>query len=973
MRIAVVILIVFQLAIAKHHRHRAPVIDLNGADELVATIREGEIILNTVPDIVLLPESGPVCKYVLTSSEGTSPFDIEVVDKYSGSAVIRLKDGMTLDCKKSEYNMSLQAVRCDDETIRSESIPLHVNIKDTNNHVPEFDSPWYTYTIDEGKLVQEIATLKAVDADCGDPFGEVCEYKITNGFKNFPFAINNQGVLRNTQPLNFTQVKSYILTIVAIDCGMRSSKTVLVTVNVVEACTVGIKNMPDRVHFVDGAGPAALMSDIKMEICPKDTSCEVESLDATVELHAGHVTPGCSRDDLYSNETIQSCGLNTAALQLLDSQHDRVNDLDQSEGYKFNEDSTAIVVPQTTINELVSDVFSLSFSMKHDKGTKEEQNNKQSILCESDDFNMNRHHFSIYLRHCKLEVLLRRENGAKAEFRAAEWRWAIPQVCDNQWHDYSLLFNGVDDVTLIIDGEVLKVDERNPEILDDWPLHKALMDKTKLTIGACWHGRQKKMVQHFRGELQSIYLLNGAVETQEAISCAHKCPEQLSYGVLGNLADGQAASLSADHSVITVHTTTIAQMTDLLNKIKYANTMSKALPGHRSYTVRSSATCKGGKKMDLPITKGYIFVEKAVLPILSISGTALLTSDHHQVKMGSPMIPDIKITVSHTDSEGKLVDVTETSKLDYCRVYLKPSRDMDVEYFSSPASLITNLHIDFEHDKEGILLKGEESVHGYLDVLSKVHYFNTRPETYHKRIYSVQCAMQKGAVMSNEFIVTMTIEQPTLPTTEVLSTDNSNDMANLLSNSAEDTLDSLDMIERRFEPAFDQLGSSRLQNILEMDLPRPKALMSHHGYEVGQGAVAGGAVAVVVVVCVGFLLVLLVLGVLKMRDTPVPRKRKGKRTILPDDGLHWDDSGMNITVNPLDDIEKQRCGGDDDEEEYSEEDVSSDGESECSFREEEVSDEEECSEVLPHLDGPRTGLEWDDEAALTPNARSYRV
>lgn len=45
---------------------------------------------------------------------------------------------------------------------------------------------------------------------------------------------------------------------------------------------------------------------------------------------------------------------------------------------------------------------------------------------------------------------------------------------------------------------------------------------------------------------------------------------------------------------------------------------------------------------------------------------------------------------------------------------------------------------------------------------------------------------------------------------------------------------------KRFEPsAFDQLGANRLQNILEMDLPRPKALLSHRGYDIGQGAVAG--------------------------------------------------------------------------------------------------------------------------------------
>lgn len=46
--------------------------------------------------------------------------------------------------------------------------------------------------------------------------------------------------------------------------------------------------------------------------------------------------------------------------------------------------------------------------------------------------------------------------------------------------------------------------------------------------------------------------------------------------------------------------------------------------------------------------------------------------------------------------------------------------------------------------------------------------------------------------------------------------------------------------KQRFEAsAFDKLGANRLQNILEMDLPRPKALLSHRSYEMGRGAVAG--------------------------------------------------------------------------------------------------------------------------------------
>lgn len=56
---------------------------------------------------------------------------------------------------------------------------------------------------------------------------------------------------------------------------------------------------------------------------------------------------------------------------------------------------------------------------------------------------------------------------------------------------------------------------------------------------------------------------------------------------------------------------------------------------------------------------------------------------------------------------------------------------------------------------QGILLRGEESVKGYREVLSKIHYFNTRPDTYSKRIYTVQCAMLKGRVLSNELVVTV--------------------------------------------------------------------------------------------------------------------------------------------------------------------------------------------------------------------------
>jgi len=30
-------------------------------------------------------------------------------------------------------------------------VTLRITVKDINNHAPEFDNPWYTFTVEEGK------------------------------------------------------------------------------------------------------------------------------------------------------------------------------------------------------------------------------------------------------------------------------------------------------------------------------------------------------------------------------------------------------------------------------------------------------------------------------------------------------------------------------------------------------------------------------------------------------------------------------------------------------------------------------------------------------------------------------------------------------------------------------------------------------------------------------------------------------
>ena len=47
--------------------------------------------------------------------------------------------------------------------------------------------------------------------------------------------------------------------------------------------------------------------------------------------------------------------------------------------------SLASIVPRDKFDGLVANKFSLSFSMKHARGDKEEQKNKQHVVCESDE------------------------------------------------------------------------------------------------------------------------------------------------------------------------------------------------------------------------------------------------------------------------------------------------------------------------------------------------------------------------------------------------------------------------------------------------------------------------------------------------------------------------------------------------------------------------------------------------------------
>ena len=58
------------------------------------------------------------------------------------------------------------------------------------------------------------------------------------------FLLSFAGTIRNTVPLNYSVSHSYILSVVASDCGGKKSEPLLVTVEVKQACNTGWNGKP---------------------------------------------------------------------------------------------------------------------------------------------------------------------------------------------------------------------------------------------------------------------------------------------------------------------------------------------------------------------------------------------------------------------------------------------------------------------------------------------------------------------------------------------------------------------------------------------------------------------------------------------------------------------------------------------------------------------------------------------------------
>ncbi|XP_077288036.1 calsyntenin-1-like [Arctopsyche grandis] len=883
----------------------------------------------------------------------------------------------SLNCeKRRNYKFDIAAVGCDGRY--SDTAVVHITVMDINEYLPVFEESSYVREVEEGRLYKEIVRVKATDRDCTPKYGDVCKYEILTADQ--PFLIDNEGVIRNTEPLDYERSHNHILSVVAYDCGMRQSVPVMVTIKVNRLCNMGWTGVAERVDYPPGGGALSLFPSAALEECTTRRCAEgegggaVQKLRATVTLRSSHIGKGCDRDTYSVHSQRRICGASSQSIDLLPSPgvgSEWTKTLKTDEGHEsdqifsFDGMTTAAIIPESVLNHSLASTFSISTWMKHADHPEMDKHRKEHIICLADDHKMNRHHYALFVRNCRLILLLRRDftEGDLNIFRPAEWRWKIPQVCDNEWHHYSVNMR-FPNVELYVDGRLHHAEPKNPEVIDDWPLHPTKDITTTLTVGGCWQGSDGKMKHYMKGSLAGLNVLLNAVEGHQQLKCLAQCREGLSL----------APELYLNSVV--VEGGSVQDLENLLHKVTYTNSRMFPTPGRRNVHIATSITCDNGRNVKVRPAESYIMVMQPQTPTILINGTTNTPCDYSHFRASVGVFSDVSVSVLNSDGtapKGNLLSAAQ--KLDSCVVSVYPALNPDHEALAIRGAAELPLHYDIRAtvSRDGVILGGADSVDSYQKVLHQIDYTNKKPAYYLNRVFKLTCSELNGRFTSNEYVQTLTVIHPHLKGAEHPSKEAHIPAAmshhTELHTGIADKLDPVDRIlnteshgrlsdshsdrhpaERHSLPQRQYVAHAQA-NSHNVDMLAPRVTDANIKQNNHVALLIG-------VVCVGFLVLGVVVGAVRARRSFGSQGDGGGQPTQPvnqEAEMAWDDSALTITVNPMETNE------DDSREvlDSSDGDSCSDSDSDCQH---DSSDDEDNDVIIKNRNKYKNvnQLEWDN-------------
>ncbi|CAG5135956.1 unnamed protein product, partial [Candidula unifasciata] len=844
-----------------------------------------------------------ICKYIIVNNKHHPrtkplPFEVVVTNNVTGAAEVHVREGEMLDYEEHPYyKFGVVAEDCGKPALRSSKAYIMIKVLDVDEFAPKFDNESYFAEVEEKKIYDSIVKIHASDEDKSSNFGTICGYELlTTGV---PFNITPEGDVRNTEPLDYSRHRNFILEIIATDCGGRKSPPVFVNLAVKEKCQSSWRGLHDVIKYRAGSGQQRFAEGASLSLC--DGDCKPSQVNVKITLTTQHIGKGCDRDTYSVNSQRKLCGASGESVDLLPSPDssgwshniptDDGHEMDQV--FSFDGQNNALEVPESVFNHMLHDQFTISAWLRHGESLASSQAKapKEHIFCMSDGNGMNRHHYGLYIHGQKLVLLLRKEaEDVKSSedmqtFRPAEFRWKIPHVTDDRWHHYAVSVDIKQEssdggVKLYIDGKLLPVDKDNFEIVDDWPLHKTTkVHTTKLTVGACWQGADNTFNHYYKGYMAGLFVLKGKTESERIIKCLNNCKENLDFHAISDMSSGTSVSFNSEMTEFTISSRSVEEVNRLMGQVTYVNTRTYPTPGYRTLTIETSVICEG-QTVVLPLLEKRILVEEQQEPVFVITGYSNLTRMVYEFERGLRVFHDIHIfarsqpleeTVDEEDGSDKaanmakklsksLIQQEAESKddafmIDECHVKADPPLNLFIEHLSFPTQLMEKHGLEWTETNDGIVIRNADTIPNYETVIQNIHYYHNKPEDLANRTLTLYCSSQNQRFISTKFIERLVAVHQSAPAPHAANAqNNAHNVRQTLKKANPDSLHALGA------------ASSNL-----------------------------GMVAIIVV-CVGFLLFMIILGVIRIRAA---HRRTQVVQVEEKQEMEWDNSSLNITINPM--------------------------------------------------------------------------
>ncbi|EAU77666.2 AGAP007103-PC [Anopheles gambiae str. PEST] len=927
-------------------------------------IKENETFVEITPLIKV--DETKICGFHIIKKNKEIPFQIELVNELG-----ILKAKKTLNCeKRKNYKFDITAVFCDGS--HSKSASVHISVIDINEYSPTFLQPSYVTEVDEGRLYQEIIRVEATDKDCTPLFGDVCKYEILTNDQ--PFTIDNEGSIRNTEPLSHKISHNHILSVVAYDCAMKQSAPVMVNIRVRRVCEAHVMGVAERIDYVaNSMESVSLFPKIHLELCDMQCKGEDMVIQSSVSLKTKHISFGCDRDASQCLRRLSESGSGRerdgdGLVDLLQKNTDWTKDLTYDEGAEaiFHFDgSSGAIVPKNVVQpqDFAAHQFSIVTMFRHNSIVSTDKHTKEHIVCSADDHKMNRHHMALFVRNCRLILLLRKDfnDGDLNIFSPAEWRWKIPQVCDNEWHHYTINVD-LPKVDLYIDGIRFEsnVEDRhsNPEVIDDWPLHAAHGINTTLAIGACYQGSENRLKHGFSGDIAEIKLSTRKVLTASQIRCGTDCAEKLLPPADHYLEPEQQIQSNTQMNKIIIEGSNKTNIEQLLQQIQYINSKESPTIGRRNIQVMTTVSCPNKKAIRLPTIDTYIMVSSAGSSLTGGSMLASATSSssssglYNKILVDKPLATDQKPQIVISGNSNHLVSYPdikegvkilaqinisvytgkdirpELQKLDSCNVNVFPSLNPDHEEITiddkdGADESLFKFDIKTQISKEGVEMIGYDTIENYQHVLKSLVYINKKPAYYLNRVFKLTCSQVDDHFRSAEYTLTLTVLHPKQqPTSSIASA--SAPSSNVLlaistAPSEQHPAVAVDSHDNANQYAHVMLHSHDVQE------SQSKVRSSGGAALLGHEKLASShSTMLIVVICGSFVLLICGVGIARLRNSNAAlaggssghgaaggaaggsafaRNLTDKHLpcpkVAPDQQLDWDDSALTITINPM--------------------------------------------------------------------------